>query len=108
MTDDEIAGMLIGLLMAGQHTSSSTSSWMGLFLAINTDVQDHLYEEQCKVSAGVFLMSLHFLALSSARRACASTCPHLSLPARFCMFQTTLLITYLFLLFTSTKRVGQS
>lgn len=39
MTDDEIAGMLIGLLMAGQHTSSTTSSWLGFFLAKHPDMQ---------------------------------------------------------------------
>ena len=33
LTDSEITGLLIGLLMAGQHTSSSTSSWIGFFLA---------------------------------------------------------------------------
>lgn len=33
LSDQEITGMLIGLLMAGQHTSSSTSSWLGFFLA---------------------------------------------------------------------------
>lgn len=49
MTDDEIAGMLIGLLMAGQHTSSSTSSWLGLFLAHNPDIQTRCYEEQIQV-----------------------------------------------------------
>uniref|UniRef100_A0A8C8MFR0 Lanosterol 14-alpha demethylase n=1 Tax=Oncorhynchus tshawytscha TaxID=74940 RepID=A0A8C8MFR0_ONCTS len=32
LNDDEIAGMLIGLLLAGQHTSSTTSSWLGFFL----------------------------------------------------------------------------
>jgi len=41
MTDDEIAGMLIGLLMAGQHTSSTTSSWLGFFLAKHHDIQVH-------------------------------------------------------------------
>jgi len=51
MTDDEIAGMLIGLLMAGQHTSSSTSSWLGVFLAHNTEIQRQCYEEQCQVLA---------------------------------------------------------
>jgi len=39
LTDDEIAGMLIGLLMAGQHTSSTTSSWLGFFLAKHQDIQ---------------------------------------------------------------------
>ena len=33
LTNSEITGLLIGLLMAGQHTSSSTSSWIGFFLA---------------------------------------------------------------------------
>lgn len=39
MTDDEIAGMLIGLLLAGQHTSSTTSSWLGFFIAKHKDIQ---------------------------------------------------------------------
>ncbi|KAK2150111.1 hypothetical protein LSH36_423g02010 [Paralvinella palmiformis] len=48
LNDDEIAGMLIGLLLAGQHTSSTTSSWLGFFLAKHKDVQDACYEEQLK------------------------------------------------------------
>ena len=39
LTDDEVAGMLIGLLLAGQHTSSTTSSWLGFFLAKHPDIQ---------------------------------------------------------------------
>lgn len=39
MTDDEIAGMLIGLLMAGQHTSSTTSSWLGFYLSREKPLQ---------------------------------------------------------------------
>lgn len=39
LTDDEIAGMLIGLLLAGQHTSSTTGSWLGFFLAKHPDIQ---------------------------------------------------------------------
>jgi len=31
--------MLIGLLLAGQHTSSTTSSWLGFFLAKHPDIQ---------------------------------------------------------------------
>ena len=31
--------MLIGMLLAGQHTSSTTSSWVGFFLAKNKHVQ---------------------------------------------------------------------
>ncbi|KAF7664102.1 hypothetical protein LDENG_00188990 [Lucifuga dentata] len=46
LNDSEIAGMLIGLLLAGQHTSSTTSAWMGFFLARNKDLQERCYEEQ--------------------------------------------------------------
>ena len=39
MTDNEIAGLLIGLLMAGQHTSSTTSSWLGFYIAQDKEYQ---------------------------------------------------------------------
>ena len=43
LTDDEIAGMCIGLLLAGQHTSSTTSAWLGFFLAQNKQLQVRFY-----------------------------------------------------------------
>lgn len=46
LTDDEVAGMLIGLLMAGQHTSSTTSAWLGFFLARDKVLQEKCYQEQ--------------------------------------------------------------
>ncbi|XP_005103142.1 lanosterol 14-alpha demethylase [Aplysia californica] len=46
LTDDEISGMLLGLLMAGQHTSSTTSSWLGFFIAKDKELQKRLIEEQ--------------------------------------------------------------
>ena len=39
LDDDEIAGMMIGLLMAGQHTSSTSSAWLGFFLAKHKHLQ---------------------------------------------------------------------
>jgi len=39
LVDGEIVGMLIGLLMAGQHTSSTTSAWLGFYLARNKHMQ---------------------------------------------------------------------
>ena len=39
LSDEEIIGMLIGFLLAGQHTSSTTSAWMGFFLAKNKELQ---------------------------------------------------------------------
>ena len=39
LTDSEVVGMLIGLLLAGQHTSSTTSAWLGFFLARDKPLQ---------------------------------------------------------------------
>jgi sterol 14-demethylase len=47
--DHEIAHMMIALLMAGQHSSSSTSSWIMLWLAARPDITEDLYQEQVKV-----------------------------------------------------------
>ncbi|KXT06234.1 hypothetical protein AC578_9148 [Pseudocercospora eumusae] len=44
--DKEIAHMMIALLMAGQHSSSSTSCWILLRLASRPDIQDELLQEQ--------------------------------------------------------------
>jgi sterol 14-demethylase len=49
LTNEEITGLLIGLLMAGQHTSSSTSSWLGFYLAKHQHLQTRAYEEQMEV-----------------------------------------------------------
>ena len=35
LSDDEIVGLLIALLFAGQHTSSITSTWTAMFLLFN-------------------------------------------------------------------------
>ena len=39
MTDDQIAGMCIAILLAGQHTSSTTGSWLGFYLCVQPDLQ---------------------------------------------------------------------
>ncbi|KAG6005396.1 lanosterol 14-alpha-demethylase [Claviceps maximensis] len=46
--DHEVAHMMIALLMAGQHSSSSTSSWIMLRLAQNPHIVEELYDEQVK------------------------------------------------------------
>ncbi|KAH7102719.1 cytochrome P450 [Auriculariales sp. MPI-PUGE-AT-0066] len=46
LSDREIAHIMIALLMAGQHTSSATTSWMLLHIADNPDVGEALYREQ--------------------------------------------------------------
>ena len=47
--DMEVAHMMIALLMAGQHSSSSTSAWFMLRLATRPDIQDELLAEQKQV-----------------------------------------------------------
>ncbi|ODV77114.1 lanosterol 14 alpha demethylase [Suhomyces tanzawaensis NRRL Y-17324] len=52
MTDQEIANLLIGILMGGQHTSATTSAWFLLRLAQNPAIQDEIYEQMKTVLDG--------------------------------------------------------
>jgi sterol 14alpha-demethylase len=61
--DKEVAHMMIALLMAGQHSSSSTSSWILLRLATRPDIQEELLAEQKRV-LGEDLPPLTYEALS--------------------------------------------
>jgi cytochrome P450 len=47
--DEEVAHMMIALLMAGQHSSSSTAAWIVLRLATRPDITEELYQEQLRV-----------------------------------------------------------
>ncbi|KAK5000307.1 Sterol 14-alpha demethylase, partial [Elasticomyces elasticus] len=47
--DKEVAHIMIALLMAGQHSSSATSSWILLRLASRPDIVEELYREQVDV-----------------------------------------------------------
>lgn len=51
MTDQEIANLLIGVLMGGQHTSAATSAWFLLHLAELPEIQEELYKEVLSVLA---------------------------------------------------------
>lgn len=50
-TDDEITGLLIAILFAGQHTSSVTSSWTGYRMLSNRRWWEAAREEQRAVVA---------------------------------------------------------
>lgn len=45
-TDDEITGLLIALLFAGQHTSSIASTWTLLYIANDPAIKKRLLDEQ--------------------------------------------------------------
>ena len=47
--DFEVAHIMIALLMAGQHSSSSTGAWIMLRLATRPDIMEELYREQLSV-----------------------------------------------------------
>jgi len=47
--DTETAHMMIALLMAGQHSSSVTSSWIMLRLAAEPEMMEALYQEQLQI-----------------------------------------------------------
>ncbi|XBI87496.1 hypothetical protein VPH35_025576 [Triticum aestivum] len=49
MTEREIVGLLIAILFAGQHTSSSTSTWTGACLLSNKKYMTAAMEEQKKI-----------------------------------------------------------
>uniref|UniRef100_A0ACD5UFL7 Uncharacterized protein n=1 Tax=Avena sativa TaxID=4498 RepID=A0ACD5UFL7_AVESA len=49
MTESEIVGLLIGILFAGQHTSSSTSTWTGACLLTNERYLAAAVEEQKQI-----------------------------------------------------------
>ncbi|GAA95635.1 uncharacterized protein L969DRAFT_15559 [Mixia osmundae IAM 14324] len=48
LSDQDIAHMMIALLMAGQHTSAATGAWLLLHLGERPDLQDALLAEQKK------------------------------------------------------------
>lgn len=48
----EIVGLLVALLLAGQHTSNVTSTWLGLFLLNNPKDYERALEEQERIMEG--------------------------------------------------------
>jgi sterol 14-demethylase len=66
LSDDEITGMLIAVLFAGQHTSSITSTWAGLhMLAHKKMVWPQAEEEQRKVLVLLSTSTLYIFSISS-------------------------------------------
>jgi sterol 14-demethylase len=52
LTDDQIVGLLIALLFAGQHTSSITSTWTMMFLMHHPECMKQVLAEQEEVLGG--------------------------------------------------------
>ena len=50
--EEQVTGLLIALLFAGQHTSCITSTWTSLFIANNPTLVDRLLAEQEQVLGG--------------------------------------------------------
>lgn len=63
MSDSEVACMMIALLMAGQHTSSTTGTWCLSFLAENPKLRQELLQEQKSILGDKFETPLDYEAL---------------------------------------------
>lgn len=63
LTDDEVVGLLIALLFAGQHTSSITSTWTTMFLLFNPRCLEEVMKEQNEVLEGKLDSSIDFEAV---------------------------------------------
>ena len=49
VTEEEVTGLLIALLFAGQHTSCITSTWTSLFIANDKELMSRIMDEQKEV-----------------------------------------------------------
>jgi sterol 14-demethylase len=49
ITEEQVTGLLIALLFAGQHTSCITSTWTSLFIANDAKLVDRILEEQNQI-----------------------------------------------------------
>jgi len=73
-TDEEIVGLLIVLLFAGQHTSSITSTWLGAMLLSNAEAMADVKAEQAEVFADDSTLTYDSLVkLEKMRRAISET-----------------------------------
>ncbi len=52
MSETAVCCLMIGVLMAGQHTSSTTGTWLMLFLAERPEIRKELMKEQARVLTG--------------------------------------------------------
>eukprot|EP00953_Heterococcus_sp_UTEX-ZZ885_P020847 11671-Heterococcus_DN1.PRE.2 len=56
LSNEEITGLLIALLFAGQHTSSISSTWTTVFAMLNPDIMKRLQDEQRHTVALLFVV----------------------------------------------------
>ena len=52
ITDEQVTGLLIALLFAGQHTSCISSTWTSLFIANNKQFKNRIVSEQKRIFEG--------------------------------------------------------
>ena len=52
ITDEQVTGLLIALLFAGQHTSCISSTWTSLFIANNKQFKNRIVKEQREIFEG--------------------------------------------------------
>lgn len=93
ITEEEVTGLLIALLFAGQHTSCTTSTWTLLFLLHNPTVMDRVINERKEVvPEGKQNLELEDLqkmeVLHNCMREALRMCPTFIMLLRQCMKDT--------------------
>lgn len=64
-TDEQVTGLLIALLFAGQHTSCITSTWTSLFICNNKQIKNRIIAEQREVFGGDLSQACDFDKLNN-------------------------------------------
>mmetsp|Transcript_2259 Transcript_2259/g.3254 ORF Transcript_2259/g.3254 Transcript_2259/m.3254 type:complete len:484 (+) Transcript_2259:39-1490(+) len=89
ITDEQVTGLLISLLFAGQHTSCITSTWTSLFIANDPSIMQRIFQEQDKVLKRDGDLSYDHLSnmelLHNCMREALRLCPPLILLIRLAM-----------------------
>jgi sterol 14-demethylase len=91
ITDEEITGLLIALLFAGQHTSCITSTWTSLFIVQHKDILRRVIEEQKTALNGDMTKPLDFDLINNMEllhdcmREALRLCPPLTLLIRYAL-----------------------
>merc|ERR1712087_500340 len=89
MGDEQITGLLISLLFAGQHTSCITSTWTSLFIANDPSIMQRIFEEQDQILGRKDDLAYEHLTdmglLHDSMREALRLCPPLILLIRLAM-----------------------
>lgn len=94
VTEEEVTGLLIALLFAGQHTSCVSSTWTMLFLLHNPGVLERVMEEQAQFGSDALQLDdvQQMSLLHNCMREALRMCPTFIMLLRQVMKDTTVTV----------------